>query len=191
MLKKLGPKPYLFPMPVLLIATYDENKRVDVMTAAWGGVYGEEKLAVDLDPHHKTFANIKLNKAFTISIADIPHLKEADYLGIYSANRYPDKFERSGLAAAPSDVVTAPVLTEFPITFECELEEIVEEEKDAHVIGRIRNTLADEKLFDESGKIDPARVQAFVFDTFQNGYYAIGEKVGNAFCDGNEIAKKE
>ena len=188
MLKKLGPKPYLFPMPVLLIATYGENKEIDVMTAAWGGVYGDEKVVVDIDPHHKTFANLKVSKAFTVAVADIPHLKEADYLGIYSANRFPEKFKRSGLAAAPSDVVAARVLTELPITLECEVESIVEDEKDAHVVGRIKNTLADEKLFDASGKIDPTRIQAFVFDTFQNGYYAIGEKVGNAFSDGKELA---
>lgn len=34
MLKSLGVKPYLFPMPVLLIATYDENGTVDVMNMA-------------------------------------------------------------------------------------------------------------------------------------------------------------
>lgn len=38
MKKDLGVKPYTFPMPVLMIATYGENDKVDVMNMAWGGV---------------------------------------------------------------------------------------------------------------------------------------------------------
>ena len=38
MLKDLGVKPYAFPMPVLLIATYGEDGKVDVMNMAWGGI---------------------------------------------------------------------------------------------------------------------------------------------------------
>ncbi len=36
MKRDLGVYPYLFPMPVLMIATYGENDKVDVMKMAWG-----------------------------------------------------------------------------------------------------------------------------------------------------------
>lgn len=36
MKKDLGVKPYLFPMPVLMIATYGEQDTIDVMNMAWG-----------------------------------------------------------------------------------------------------------------------------------------------------------
>ena len=36
MKKDLGPMNAVYPMPVLMIATYDENGKIDVMTAAWG-----------------------------------------------------------------------------------------------------------------------------------------------------------
>lgn len=191
MLKDLGPKPFLFPMPVLLIATYDENMKVNVMNMAWGGIYGDEKVVLDLDPNHKTYKNIKLNKSFTLSVADIPHLKEADYFGMVSGNRVEDKFERTGLRAAHSSFVDAPILLDFPLSLECEVVDIREEESDIHIVGRILNTLADEKLFDESGKIDATRLNAFVYDVFQQNYYAIGEKVGKAFSDGKEFAKRK
>ena len=41
MKKELGIKPYLFPMPVLMIATYGSDGTVDVMNMAWGGICAE------------------------------------------------------------------------------------------------------------------------------------------------------
>ena len=43
MRKDFGPKPYLFPMPVLMIATYNEDGSVDVMNMAWGGICDTDK----------------------------------------------------------------------------------------------------------------------------------------------------
>ena len=57
------------------------------------------------------------------------------------------------------------------------------------VLGEIINVLADENVLDEKGKVDPARLNAFVFDQFRHGYYAIGEKVGQAFSDGAGLMK--
>ena len=36
MRKNLGVQPAIFPMPVLMVAAYDENGVADVMNAAWG-----------------------------------------------------------------------------------------------------------------------------------------------------------
>lgn len=37
MKKNLGAKPYLFPQPVMIIASYDEHGKANAMNAAWGG----------------------------------------------------------------------------------------------------------------------------------------------------------
>lgn len=99
MLKDLGVKPYAFPMPVLMIATYGEDGKVDVMNMAWGGICAENMVALNIDEDHKTSENIKKRGAFTLSVADVPHLKEADFFGIATGNKMADKFERSGLHA--------------------------------------------------------------------------------------------
>lgn len=39
MRKNLKIIPAIFPMPVLMIATYNEDGSVDVMNAAWGMAY--------------------------------------------------------------------------------------------------------------------------------------------------------
>lgn len=56
----------IFPMPVLMIATYGENDKVDVMNMAWGGVCAENMVALNLSEDHKTTKNIEERKAFTL-----------------------------------------------------------------------------------------------------------------------------
>lgn len=190
MKKDLGVKPYLFPMPVLMIATYGEGDVVDVMNMAWGGICGSNMVALNITETHKTAKNIKERRAFTISIADVAHLKEADFFGIASGNNMPDKFERSGLHAVKSSHVDAPIVQEFPVTLECKLAEIQNDQYGFRVLGEIVNASADESVLDEQGNVDPTKLNAFVFDQFQSGYYAIGEKVGQAWSSGAELAGK-
>lgn len=189
MKKELGINPYLFPMPVLMVATYGKDNKVDVMNMAWGGICANNMVALNITETHKTAQNIKEQNAFTLSIADINHLAEADFFGIASGNKMTDKFERSGLHAIKSNKVNAPIIEEFPVTLECKVIEIQKGKSGFRVLGEIMGVLADEKVLDENGKVDPTKLNAFVFDQFQNGYYAIGEKVGEAWKSGLHLMK--
>ena len=99
MRKQLDITEGIFPMPVLMVATYNEDGSVNVMNAAWGTMQERGHVALNLTESHKTVQNIKEKGAFTVSIADADHLVEADYFGVESGNRTPDKFARSGLTA--------------------------------------------------------------------------------------------
>lgn len=191
MKKDLGVNPYLFPMPTLMINTYNEDNTVDSMMMAWGGICAGNMVALNLEREHKTCANLKNRKAFTISVPDVAHLKEADFLGIASANKMPDKFARSGLHAEKSEKADAPIVTEFPLTVECKVVSMEEINGDYHVLGEIVGVLAEESVLGEKGKVDAAKLNAFVFDQFRNGYYAIGEKVGQAWHSGAGLMKGE
>lgn len=190
MKKDLGVKPYLFPMPVLMIATYGEKDKVDVMNMVWGGICAQNMVSLNIGEEHKTAKNIKQRGAFTLSIADIPHIKEADFFGIASGNTMEDKFERTNLTATKSEKVDAPIVEEFPLTLECKVVEAKQEVYGFHVIGEIVGVLADETVLDTFDRVDPAKLQAFVFDQFQNGYYAIGDKIGQAWNIGKPLMKK-
>lgn len=189
MKKDLGVKPYLFPMPVLMIATYGDDGTVDVMNMAWGGICAENMVSLNIDTDHKTAKNIKKRGAFTLSIADVPHIQAADFFGIASGNKMEDKFARSGLTAVKSEKVDAPVVREFPLTLECKVVEDKMEVYGHHVLGEIVGVLADESVLDETGKVDASKLNAFVFDQFRSGYYAIGEKVGQAWHTGAPLMK--
>ena len=107
----------IFPMPVLMVATYNDDGSVNVMTAAWGTMQERDTVALNLTETHKTVQNIKARGAFTVSIADAAHMVEADYFGVESGNRVADKFARSGLTAAKPKPWTRRSSTSFPFAW--------------------------------------------------------------------------
>ena len=191
MMKDFGVQPYLYPMPTYMIGTYNEDDTVDVMMMAWGGICAEDMVALNLEEDHKTVANLKSRKAFTLSVPSTDTIKESDFFGIASANKVADKFARSGLHAEKSSRVDAPIVTEYPLTLECEVVEFQQQPYGLRVLGKIVNVLADEKVLDEKGKIDAAKLNAFAFDQMRNGYYALGELVGKAWNAGAPLMKQK
>ena len=172
----------IFPMPVLMVATYNEDGSIDVMNAAWGTMLERDKVILNLTETHKTVKNIKQRKAFTVSIADSKHVIEADYFGVVSGNNTPNKFENSKFTAAKSENVDAPIINEFPICIECEFIEY----GDCGVIGKVINTSVDESVMD-GDKVDIEKLSAIAFDPYTHGYYTVTKRVGNAFKDGLQL----
>ncbi len=190
MTKNFGVRPYLFPMPTYMIGTYNEDNSVDVMMMAWGGICAEDMVALNLEAEHKTVANLESRKAFTLAIPGTDTLKESDFFGIATSNKMADKFERTGLHAEKSQLCDAPIILEYPVTLECQVVEMQKQPYGLRVLGKILNVIADEKVLDEKGNIDAGKINAFAFDQMKNGYYAIGEKIGQAWNSGAELMKK-
>ncbi len=190
MKKDLGSMPAVYPMPVLMVGTYDADKKPNLMNVAWGQICDSDKVLLCIGEGKKTWLNIKESKAFTVAIADEAHVEAADFVGIASGNKMPDKFERTGLHAMPSDKVNAPVIEEFPITMECELLDFVDTEYVSGIVGKIVNVKADESVLDENGKVDPKLLKAIMFEQFQNSYYSTGEQVAKAWNVGLPLMEK-
>ena len=185
MRKNFGAKPYTYPQPVLIIAAYDENGTPDAMNAAWGGISDDKQISMCLSAGHKTVKNIQARKAFTVGMADAAHVVACDYVGIVSGNKVPDKFEKAGFHATKSEFVDAPLIDELPMTLECTL--VSYDPETCRLVGEIVNVSADERILDENGKIDPAKLEPITFDPVNNAYLKLGEKVGNAFKDGMQL----
>lgn len=190
MKKDLGLAQAVYPMPVLMVAAYDENEKVNVMNVAWGQICDEDKIILFIGEGKKTWLNIKQSKAFTVALADEAHMDVADFFGIASGNRIDDKFERTGYHAVKSDKVHAPIIEEFPVAMECELLEFLHSDYVDGIVGRIVNVKAEEAVLSDDGKVDPAKLRALIFDPFRGGYYAAGEKVGQAWNAGAALMKQ-
>lgn len=188
MRKRLNITEGIFPMPVLMVATYNEDGSVNVMNAAWGTMQERGRVALNLTETHKTVKNIKARGAFTVSIADAAHVVEADYFGVESGNRVLKKFENSGLTASKSESLDAPVINEFPLCLECEFIEYQNGEYGCGVIGKVVNVTADESVIVDD-KLDMSLVNAIAFDPYTHGYYKVTERVGEAFKDGLQLKK--
>lgn len=189
MKKSLGAKTYLYPMPVLMVGTYNDDGTPDLMTMAWGGVCDYDKVELNLDEAHRTADNIKKRGAFTLAICDGAHIAEADYVGSVSAKQDPQKVERSGLRFTKSDHVDAPVFEDFPLTLECTADALEHTIAGFQVIGKVVNTLADERILGENGEILAEKMDAVIFETASRSYWRTGEKIGNAWEMGKKFMK--
>ncbi len=189
--KNFSDKAVITPLPAIMIATWDEKENPDVMMAAWGGQCGPKHITFQLSAH-KTTANIKLKKAFTISFATKDDIVQSDYFGIVSANDVPDKVAKAGFTVTKSPNVDAPIINEYKLTLECKVVTFDENENGgALVVGEIVNMSADESILDEEGNIDLGKLQPVIFDSAKNTYRVVGEKVGDAWGSGKAIQERE
>ena len=184
MRKNFGAKSWLYPMPVLIVGTYDEKGEPNAMNAAWGGIYDTNQVMVCLAHEHKTTENIKRTGAFTVSFATAQKVAECDYVGIVSANDVPDKFARAGFHAIKSEFVNAPIIEELPMTVECTL---IKFNEDGICIGEIVNISAKEEILNEKGQIDVHKFDPITYDSSTHTYWHIGDAAGKAFSDGKKI----
>lgn len=181
MRKNFGAKAMLYPMPVLIIGTYDENGVPNAMNAAWGGISEEAEISICISEDHKTTLNLLKTKAFTVSAADAANVVAADYVGIVSGNGVPDKITKCGWTAEKSAFVNAPLFRELPFALECEV--ISYDPDTCRLVGRIVNVSADERILTD-GRIDLTKFNPITYDPANNNYVALGAVVGKAFSDG-------
>ena len=173
----------IFPMPVLMIGTYNEDGSVDVMNAAWGMAQSMNNLKICLTESHKTVKNMKRTMACTVALGTKYLMKESDYLGIVSANNVANKFEMTGLHYIKSERVEAPIIEEYPICMECK---VVAFEDDGTLL-EVVNVQAEEKYLNEDGTLKLDEMGIIAYDPYGHGYYEVGNKVGNAFQEGKKI----
>ena len=189
MKKNLGAKSALYPMPVFIIGTYDENGIPDAMNAAWGGIADDYKINICLSPEHKTVKNLLKTGAFTVHIADSAHVAECDYLGIASGNKVHDKIENCAFHVTRSEFVNAPVIEELPMVLECEV--ISYDAPTCRLLGSIKNVAVDEAFLDENGNVIVERLSPITYDPFNNEYIVLGKAVGKAFSAGKKFIEKK
>lgn len=185
MRKKFGAKPYTYPQPVYILATYGEDGTPDAMNAAWGGISDGNEISFCISASHKTTKNLLARKAFTVSMADEAHMAACDYVGIVSGSSEPKKFEKAGLHAVKSEFVDAPLIAELAVAAECRLKSY--DPESGRLVGEIVNVSVDESVLDENGKVDVRKVRPITFDPFNNTYVALGETVGDAFSAGKSL----
>lgn len=176
-----GAKPFIFPMPVLIIGTYDENGVPNAMNAAWGAITDFNEITISMSPH-KTTANLAVTGAFTVSMATEDTVVACDYVGIESGDKVPDKFARAGFHATKSAHVNAPLIDELPMALECK----VKSYQDEILVGEIVNVNADQSVLTD-GKIDPVKLKPISYDPVNHTYLSLGGVVGKAFSDGAKL----
>ena len=184
MKKSFGQKTIITPLPVLILATYDENGVPNAMNAAWGGQYDVNEIFVSLS-RHKTTDNLLLKQAFTVSFATADTVVESDYFGIESGRKV-NKIEKAGFHAVKAAYVDAPVFEEYPLVLECRVVEMKPDGDGYLLTGETVNMSVDESILTD-GKVDLGKMEPIMFDSAMNKYRVIGEIVADAFKAGFEL----
>ena len=181
----LGVKPWMYPEPVLIIGTYNEDGSPCAMNAAWGGIHEENEIFICLDQSHKTTENILKRREFTVSMAVADHVTACDYVGIVSCKDVPNKVKRAGLTATKSPKVDAPIFDQLPMAIECRMKSY--NDKTCELVGEIVNISVDESVLNDKGKVDPKKLRPIIYDGMNHDYYEFGKVIGKAFSDGKKL----
>jgi len=185
MKKSLGPKTILYPTPVLVVGTYDDEGKPNVMTAAWGGICCSVPPCVAVSLRKATYSHgaIVRRKAFTVSVPSERHAKEADYFGLVSG-RNEDKFAVTGLTSVRSQLVDAPYVEEFPLVLECRLAHTFELGLHTQFVGEILDVKIDEESLGKGDIPNLEKLLPIIFAPEAHAYYALGRHLGKAFFIG-------
>lgn len=190
--QSLGPKVLTLPTPVLMVGTYDQAGKPNIMTVAWGGICCGQPPCLNVSLRKATYSYNCLmeRKAFTVGIVHKSQMRQADYFGMASG-REVNKFAATGFTPVKSDLVDAPYAAEFPLVMECKLIQHTDLGLHTIFIGEIMDTKINPDCLDDSGKPDPLKIDPFWFAPEARQYYSTGESLGKAFSVGQPFMAKK
>ena len=187
MKKSIGARTLLCPTPVMLVGTYDHDRKPNLMTAAWGGICCSQPpcIAVSLRKATYTYACIVERKAFTVGVASEDQVKTADYMGLCSG-RDVNKFVETGLSVVESDLVDAPYALEIPLVLECRLMHTLEIGIHTQFVGEIIDVKADPTVLSQDSLPDILKLRPIAYDSAHRAYHGLGPCLGEAFSVGKK-----
>ena len=188
--KTFKPGAVLSPVPAVMVSCGSDSEK-NIITIAWTGIINSNPPLTYISVRKSRHSHKLISESgeFVINLVNEPLAFAADFCGVKSGREI-DKFEKMNLTAQPAEMVSCPLIAEAPVNLECKVKEVHEYPTHDMFVAEIVNMHVNESLVDEKGKVDPTKLNAFVFDQFQSGYYAIGEKVGQAWHSGAPLMKK-
>ena len=179
--KDFGAKPYTYPQPVFILATYNEDGTANAMNAAWGGISEGNEISFCISAGHKTTKNFQRTGAFTVSMADAKHVAACDYVGIESANNVAGKLDKAGFTVTKSANVDAPIINELAVCAECKVKSY--DPESCRLVAEIVNVSVDEAAMTD-GKVDVAKFRRITLIPFTKSIICLAKKWGIPFQKG-------
>ena len=185
--KQLGPTTNMFPMPDALVAVKTGEETSNILAIAWCGVVGGNPpmLALDIGGSHYSSPYIEREGCFTVNIPSSDMVVGADYCGLVSGRIDPHKADICGWTMVPSTQISAPLIAECPLNFECKVVEKVDTGKASFYLVEILETHIDEEAI-EGKTIDALTLDPLIF-TPDGYYHKLGPRVGKAWDAGKAL----
>jgi len=188
--RQIGPSTSLFPMPALLVAVKTGQDSANILTIAWGGIAAGSPPAISISVGKNHFSTPFLRKEgnFTINLPTSQQDVQADYCGIISGTKDPDKAATCGFTLLPSIKISSPLISECPLNFECKTYREVEFRGSILFLGEVIETHVAESALDEQGKIMTEGIDPLVFLP-NHEYRRIGEFLSKPISVGKRLKK--
>jgi len=181
---KLGSKPMIYPMPVVLVGA-DVAGKPNFMTIAFIGIVNirPAMVAMGVNPSHFTCKGIVKNKTFSVNLPSVKMLEVTDYVGL-NTGETKDKSELFKIFRGTTK--TAPMIEECPVNLECRLiKKLALGGTDEIYIGKIVETYCEEKFL-TNGTPDVEKMGTYVFTMHDNRYFSLGKVIGKAWSNGKK-----
>jgi flavin reductase (DIM6/NTAB) family NADH-FMN oxidoreductase RutF len=187
MKRSLGPTERLYPMPTPLIVG-GSGDDASVLPVAWIAIAGSTpaSIVMALRSTRHTLELIRTTGEFTVNIPSVSLAEAVDYCGLVSG-RTTDKFADTGLTPVAGTKVSTPIVEQCPLNLECRVLSETPNGDYVLVLGEILETLADEAILTDDGKIDVDKLDPLIYIPATREYRGLGAKVGDAFKIGRGV----
>lgn len=167
----------LAPVPAALVSC-GTMENPNALTVAWTGITCSDPpmTYISVRPERYSYEIIKNSGEFVINLTTGAMARATDFCGVRSG-REMDKLAAAGLTVEPANAVSAPVITQSPLSLECRVRQIIPLGSHDMFLAEIVAVDVEEKLLDEAGKL---RLEKAGLMAYSHGeYFAIGKKIGS------------
>lgn len=173
MKRQIGQTLALYPTPLTVVGTMIDGKP-NWALVGHTGIIGHDRIMVSMAAAHRTNQGIRDTGRLSVNIVDEALLPMADHAGCVSGWRE----DKSGLFFWHRAENGAPLLEAAPVSMACTVTDIYRIPGFESFICRIDETLAEESLLNEAGKIDYRRLKPVLFEMPTYEYLRTGEVIG-------------
>ncbi len=177
---KLGPVPFIYPIPIILAGALVE-KSPNFETIGDVGIMGINPPLVFISSgkNHYTNVGILENQTFSINFPPTKLLAETDYCGVVSGR---NKDKSRLFTIFYGELITAPMIEECPVNLECK---VIKEFSIQHrqiFVGDVIETYVNKEYIirgtDNKKQIKSLEHLDPIIYSLDNRYYKIGEPIG-------------
>ena len=149
----MKPGTMLNPVPAVMVTCGNEEEQ-NIITIAWTGIINSEPPITYVSVRKSRHSHHLISESgeYVINLTTENLAKATDFCGVRSG-RDLDKFKETGLTPEDAEIVNCKMIKESPVNLECKVLEVKEYPTHDMFIAEIVKVHADEKYFDEKGRI--------------------------------------
>ena len=183
--KVLNAGTLLAPLPAVMVSCGTLEK-ANVLTVAWTGIINTKPpmTYISVRPTRYSYGIIKESGEFVINLTTSKMVRETDFCGVKSG-KDTDKFRKCGLHIEPASAVSAPIISESPLSLECRVVEIKPLGSHDMFLAEIAAVNVDGRYIDSKGKINLNQAGLMAYS--HGEYFSLGRKLGSF---GYSVAKR-